>query len=109
MGMVHVWNEAWVMMVIAVVNRVASKCPQACKSQQMKVSKVCSEMCLRTRRATTPQETTSSNETLQPERMVINHDVCTSGSYTGICTNSSTKLDCLLLILNVVLTRLSAF
>ena len=84
------------------------KCPQACKSQQMKMSKVCSEMCLRKRCATAPQETTSSNETLQPERIVINHDVCTSGSYTGFCTNSSTKLDCLLLILNVVLTRFSA-
>ena len=89
-------------MVIAVVYRVASKCPQACKSQQMKMSKVCSEMCLRKRCATTPQETTSSNETLQPESMVINNDVCTSGSYTRICTNSSTKLDCLLLILNDV-------
>ena len=72
------------------------------------MSKVCGEMCLRKRCATAPQETTSSNETLQPERMVINHDVCTSGSYTRICTNSSTKLDCLLLILIVVLTRFSA-
>ena len=62
-------------MVIAVVYRVASNCPRACKSQQMKMSKVCSEKCLRIRCATTPQETTSSNETLQPESIVINNDV----------------------------------
>ena len=58
---------------------------QACKSQQMKMSKVCSEKHAFVKGVpTTPQGTTSSNETLQSEPMIINHDVCTSGNYTKL-------------------------